>query len=285
MKCPKCENIYETILFLSKHWVKTHKETTEKLYQEFYGITQKFCECGCGQPTKFLDAGRGYSTLIRGHGARIKNNFQSEKSIKNSLATRQKMLETGEWKPFASKETGEHWSKGLTKETDERIAKMAETISSNEEEIKRRSERMKKGRLDGTVPTLYGKDHSQWKGGTSSLLPVCHSNKKLFDNWKYPKLCASNFTCQKCDVNKKIDSSIELEVHHDEEKMSDIVRKIAIENGWTDYYAISPSTDEKTQELKNKIADAVANYHIENNVSAIVLCESCHKKEHNKYNL
>lgn len=238
------------------------------------------CKCGCGGEVKFLDITRGFADYIRGHHSRIKNNFQTEKSVKNSLATRKKMIETGEWKPFNSNETGEHWSKGLTKETDERIAKMANSIANNHEEIKRRSERMKKGRLDGTIPTLYGEDHSQWKGGISCLRSISHS--KLYAVWKLPKIKAANYKCQICDKGGT------MEVHHDKERFAEILNNLATIHGWeTSTWKSDESweVDEKYHAIKTQIADAVADYHIENNVSGIVLCEECHKKEHEKYNL
>lgn len=280
MKCPNCSKQYETIVSLSKHWSKTHKKTTESLYQELHGVGQKLCACGCGGATKFLDAGRGYSDFLRGHIARIKNNFQTDKAKENSLATRRKMLETGEWKPFTLNETGERWSKGLTKETDERIAKMAETIRGNTEEIERRSQRMKENRLNGTIPTLRGKEHSQWKGGISCLRDITYS--LLYAKWKLPKLQEANFKCRFCNASGK------MEVHHDEEKFATILNRLAQEMKWdVETWKTDPewNTSPKYQELKNEIAEAVADYHIKNNVSGIVLCESCHEKEHAKYNL
>jgi hypothetical protein len=32
--------------------------------------------------------------------------------------------------------------------------------------------------------------------------------------------------------------------------------------------------------MKDQIAKAVAQYHVENNISGVVLCSKCHKKEH-----
>lgn len=280
MKCPICIKEYETITSLSKHWTKTHKKNTESLYCEFYGVEQKLCECGCGKPTRFLDAGRGYCAFIHGHSAKVKNNFQSDKAKQNSLKTRKKMLETGDWKPFASKETGEHWSKGLTKETDERIAKMANSIKSNQEEIDRRAARMKENRLNGTIPTLRGKDHSQWKGGISCLRDLTYS--RLYVNWKLPKLKEANYKCVRCNSGGK------MEVHHDKEKFADILNKMAKEMKWNvETWKTDPkwSSETEYQALKTEIADAVADFHIKNNVSGIVLCETCHEKEHEKYNL
>jgi hypothetical protein len=276
MKCPICDYEHQKIISLSIHYRSKHNKTSKELYVSLYcNEIEPTCKCGCGESVKFLDTTRGFTDYVRGHSSRVKNNFQSEKSIKNSLATRQKMLETGEWKPFTSKETGEHWSKGLTKETDERIAKMAETISSNEEEIKKRSERMRLGRLNGTIQTLYGKDHSQWKGGISCLRSLSYS--RLYKEWKLPKLKEANFKCSICQSNEN------LEVHHNIETFSSILNKLTKQNNWSvETWKIDPKWNEQTeyQELKNKIADAVANYHIENNVSGVVLCNKCHDKNH-----
>jgi hypothetical protein len=66
--------------------------------------------------------------------------------------------------------------------------------------------------------------------------------------------------------------------------MSEIVREVARKLGWNDHYALAPK-DPDSQLLKDAISDAVAEYHIQNNVSGIVLCHKCHNAEHGKYNL
>lgn len=279
--CPFCsDKTYETIISLSKHWTKTHKETTEILYLRLNGMEKPpVCGCGCGEPVKFLDAGRGYSEYVWGHKSRVSNNFQTEKSKNNSKVTRRKMLEEGTWKPFTTKETGEHWSKGLTKETDERIRKMAETISQPEE-IKKRSERMHKNRITGIVRTLRKEEHSQWKGGISSLNVMCRNDPTLYSKWKYPILKANNFHCSKCN------STAYVVVHHDKETFSEIMNRFALLYKWEQ--ARSTHIEPENLELKNlkeHICSEVVRYHIENNISGIVLCQECHKATHNKHNL
>lgn len=273
-KCPKCENEYDNIISLSKHWSRTHKEETKTLYMYINNLTSSpTCGCGCGQEVKFLDAGRGFSEYVWGHKARVANNFNTEKSKTNSLQTRKKMLEEGTWKPFHEKESGEHWSKGKTAETDARIAKGRNSIISNPEELKRRSVRMKENRLNGTIPTLT---HSQWKGGISSLNHTCMSNPKLYKEWIYPKLASKQFKCELCS------SSQNIEVHHDQETFSAIYNRFAEEYRYSLKLttSISPETDPEIYMLKMMISDAVAEYHIDNNVSGKVLCEVCHKEQH-----
>jgi len=234
------------------------------------------CACGCGGAVKFLDAGRGYSTYARGHQSRVNNNFQTEKSRTNSIKTRRKILEEGTWKPFASNETGNVWNAGLTKE-DPRIA-AAISKRETDEYKKISSERMKEGRISGKIPTLRGENHSQWNGGISSLNHTCRSNTKLYRDWIYPKLKENNFKCSMCSSDGR------LEVHHDKESFSQIYTKIAEKFSFPMKITVSlsPDTDPEIQMLKMKISDAVAQYHIDNNTSGKVLCENCHKLEHEK---
>ena len=280
-KCPGCLCSYDTIVSLSKHWTKTHKLTTANLWLQLNGLTEiPRCKCGCRSEVTFLDAGRGFNEFILGHAARVNNNYQTEKSINNSLETRQKMLQDGTWKPFISNETGEHWSKGLTKETDERVAKMSETIIGNHNEVVRRSEQMKQQWVNESLYSLHGSEHPNWAGGVSSLNIMCRNNTKLYKEWKYPKLSKSNFKCELCQ------RSDNLAVHHDKESFSTILREIAKEKNWEENLTSKTSPDDiMLFELKQEISETVADYHIKNNVSGIVLCDTCHKTQHNKHNI
>lgn len=277
-KCPECPYSYDMMLSLARHWTRGHKFSTENLYLKFNNLTEApKCPCDCGETLTFLDCVNGYRKYFGGHRARVENNYQMERVVKKSLETRRQMLKDGTWKPFVSLETGEMWSKGLTKETDERIAKMAASINNNPEEILRRSKQMKEHRENGTISTLYGSEHSQWKGGISSIVMYCYNNKKLYNEWKFVLLKKSGFKCEVCD-------SIEnLHVHHDGIKMNDIVREIVKINNFN-IESIYKNSDKVSIETKELIGELVAEYHIKNNVSGKVLCETCHKKEHNSLN-
>ncbi len=226
------------------------------------------CMCGCNEETKFLDIGRGFSKYRVGHTTRVHNPINA-KGLENSIKTRRKMLGEGTWKPFVEKATGEHWSKGRTKENDERIAKKAERLNNNPEELKRRSERMYE--LKKTLIIPKGKDHWNWKGGFSTLAMYCHGNPLLYTEWKYPKLIAAGFKCSRCGFGK------ELQVHHSKEKMSTIVKLVMEQHGVL-------GKDWKIESNRQIIIDAVLKYHIDNNIEGIVLCRDCHKQEHPSLN-
>lgn len=277
-KCPICQEIFKNSIVLLRHAKYAHDLGSEEVYRKRHNIVQNpVCGCGCGEEVVFVVFSVGYREYKRGHKSRVSNNFQTEKSKKNSIKTRRKMLKDGTWKPFAEKASGKHWNScGLTAATDVRIAKGRDAILNNPKELKKRSLRMKKNRLNGTVPTLSGKNHSQWKGGISSLNHTCRASKRLHDEWKFPKMKKADFKCQSCGFVGYI------EVHHDKETFSDIYTKIAEKMGYQKAMCagLDPEKDEKMINLKFAISDAVADYHIKNKVSGIVLCEKCHKHRH-----
>lgn len=272
--CPMCSKSFAKINSLSLHYRKVHKKPAKDLYTYHYlkGIEPK-CGCGCGSAVKFLDITRGFTKYVQGHASRVKNNFNTEKSKTNSLKTRRKMLEEGSWKPFASNETGNVWNAGLTKQ-DPRVAAAIEKRETAEYK-KTASKRMREPRLSGKIPTQTRENHSQWRGGVSPLNVYCRANRKLYTEWKYPLLEKAQFKCEMCSK-----SGPGLEIHHDKEKMCDIIHRFATKYEWSGFYSMQSETDTDTIEIKTKISDAVAQYHIDNNVSGKVLCEDCHKEQH-----
>ena len=237
-KCPDCEKEFEKITSLSIHYRSIHKKTAKQLYVDLFleGI-EPTCDCGCSGEVKFLSTSRGFRKYIRGHVSRVKgrNNFVTEKAQQNSANTRRKMIKEGTWKPFHLKETGEHWGSGLTKETDERIARMA--AQKNLPETKKfYAKKMSDHWKDGTIVAQHGKNHSQWKGGVSPLTAVCHSYPDFYKKWKRSILEKVRFSCTSCGKqsgSKKCDGTrVKIEVHHPNERMAEIIRKIAIKYNW-----------------------------------------------------
>ena len=258
-----------TWLELHQHAVDEHQLTPRQYHAliQFppHGI-EATCACGCGSQVAFFLNTRTFGKYLRGHISRIKNNWgHNEKVLEKSHQTMRKMRADGLYPT---------WTKGLTKETDERLAalgrKVSKTLLSNPEKRLKLSQNMKINRLNGTIPTLYGEDHPQWKGGTSSLNAECHGDRRLYREWKYPKLKAANFRCTRCD------SDDNLCVHHDKETMSSIIHKLVID--------FSFDLPNETHERKTQIINAIISYHIDNDVSGVVLCHDCHKNEHPSLN-
>lgn len=221
------------------------------------------CECGCGQIiTKFWGIEKGYSKFVRGHHSRVHNNWGHNKvALQKSQDVRRQQIAGGEWVA---------WNKNQTKETDERVAAYGQTQAKNFTQERReiRSERMTANRLNKIVPDLKGKEHGMWRGGSSALQPLARA--RLHSVWTYPKLKAANFTCQGTGPHRGT-----LEVHHDQERFAAILQKaIAI------FGEVDPNSLDGDFERKSSISEWVADYHIDNNVSGIVLCEACHLAEH-----
>jgi hypothetical protein len=220
------------------------------------------CKCGCQEKTKYSYELKRFREYKQGHIARIKNNWGHNRSaIEKSSETRRKQFMSGKRKV---------WNDGLTMD-DPRVAnnilKFKESINSNPAELKRRSDLMSENRKNGVIPTLYGKESSQWKGGISEVGGIARNDKRLYDEWKYPILIRDGFKCVMCG------SSDKLHIHHDKETMSDIVKK-----------HMPDIEDIIDFELKKLIAAKIVDYHINNPVSAITLCSECHNNLHPSLN-
>ena len=203
----------------------------------------KCCKCGCGDTVK--------NEWSKGHYSRVHNNYgHNLKAIENSANTRREQYKNGERKV---------WNDGLTAETDERVANNGKQVSKAfiQDRKDRYSKIMKKNRLDGTVPTLYGRDSSRWQGGTSPLSARVYASNRLYSDWKFPILKKAEFKCEECGDNKN------LHVHHDKERMADILKSFV-----------------KDENPVEKVVD----YHIYSKVSGVVLCKIHHIEQHPSLN-
>ena len=258
-KCPKCERSFEGLDSIRIHWNKLHHSNSRELHLLLFlnGI-EPLCACGCGKVPRFLSLQVGYSKYIPGHQARVHNNWGHNVAAREkSQASRRESIANGEWEP---------WNKGETKDTHESVAAYgrsgSETIKNKPGELERRSERLRKHRLDGTVRTLYGSEHSQWRGGVSALQALVRAS--LNRAWTFPIMKRDGFKCTACG------STRDLCVHHDVEHFSPILRKAVAVLG-------EPGDDFAA---KDAITKWVVAYHIDNNVSGVTLCYQCHNDAH-----
>lgn len=268
-KCIDCNKECKDYEFLRKHRSRSHKIHSSKTYVDYFlkGIHPK-CKCGCGGEVNWHRRHKGknkFNPFIYGHHNRVHNNWgHNKKAQEKSAETRRKQYANGE--RFA-------WCKGLTKDTDVRLKllgeKSSKTIKSNPDELTRRSKRMSNLRKSGVIPTLYGNEHSQWKGGISTIQQISRGDKRIYHKWKFPILKRDGFKCVNCN------SEDELHVHHNKETFSDIIKKVMTLD---DYENIND------HEVKKNIADKILEYHINENVSGITLCKKCHGDIHPSLN-
>ena len=204
---------------------------------------KKYCKCGCKTVVK--------NEWVRGHVARVHNNWgHNPKAIENSAKTRREQFKNGERTV---------WNDGLTIE-DERVKENCKNLvkwNTSNKAKKVKSSNMKKQWKSGNLKVLYGKDSSQWQGGTSPLSARVYASNKLYKEWKYPILKKAGFKCKECGSSK------DLHIHHNKEMMNEILKKFT---------------------GKSNPVKKVVDYHVHNKISGVVLCYKHHKKQHPSLN-
>lgn len=174
-KCPWCD-VVKPLRGLACHVGKTHKQSVEELHRQvLHGGITPLCKCGCGQQVRWLQ--RYFGKYLRGH-----NSF-SQAARDSAADARREKAERGELVP---------WNKGLTKETDERIARVAERIAATVDgvEISRRlAERSNEAKLthrqnlSTALQTTYNEGRRAWNEGltketNASLASVASKNRE-----------------------------------------------------------------------------------------------------------
>lgn len=115
--CPLCgELTTKRLTTLTKHFSEAHGKSDEQVWESQFGARPK-CGCGCGGDTSWRGWGKGYGKVINGHNASIYTMYDRETAERISAARSAAL--TGR----------EGWAKGLTKDTDERVASRAESTS------------------------------------------------------------------------------------------------------------------------------------------------------------
>lgn len=96
--CKDCdEKFQDKTTFLKHNWFWHKKKYSATLTEYFYNGKTPLCKCGCGTEMIYRSKIGDFNEYVRGHISRIKNNFQTEKSINNSKKTIKKLNAEGKW--------------------------------------------------------------------------------------------------------------------------------------------------------------------------------------------
>ena len=151
INCPLC-NSFSTVKInkFDQHLITVHNTTSKDLYDLIHP-NDHLCNCGCNQEVKWINYRLGYSKFLRGHNGSIYSIYDEATALKISQKRSNSLLGKTGWSKGLSKETDDKiakralatsigrknafvkgeiniWNKGLTKEIDNRIAKSAENL-------------------------------------------------------------------------------------------------------------------------------------------------------------
>jgi len=127
--CPYCYQKFKDRVSLFKHTNFTHKiKSIQTILLIDYNNIVPLCKCGCGKETSYDSTLLKFSEYLKGHIARVNNNYNTDKSKKNSKKTRQINTTLGKYKGIPKSE--EH--KRKIRETHQRL-------KLSPEELKRRT--------------------------------------------------------------------------------------------------------------------------------------------------
>lgn len=207
-----------------------------------------FCLCGCGAEVK--------NKWVRGHSARV-NNPSKDPEVSRKKSEKLK-----------GRKGGPAWNKGLSTQTDERVAAYgrsnSESLQADPDRRAMRSTRLKQQWAKGEIRGPSGDQHGRWKGGVSTLQQRTRS--ALFQKWSRPIMVRDGFQCQRCHNAKGGD----LCVHHDRERFATIMHRIVA----------GRDVSQLTFEQQGSLVDEIVEHHISNSIHGITLCRYCHDEVH-----
>jgi len=193
VKCKVCGLEFETLDSLRRHNSQKHNMNAEQTYIDYVlnGI-EPTCKCGCGEKPKYLGVDAGFRDYIRGHAARVNNNWgHNESALKKSHETQKKMYASGELKI---------WNKGLTID-DVRVKDNIDKIMSNPERGKNISKKLK------DVPK--SEEHKEKIKLAANIRWSDESEREKQSNRLISHLIKNNYRNKKTKLEKKFQIIIE----------------------------------------------------------------------------
>jgi len=146
--CPLCGGFSgKRLTAFEAHLQEKHGKSSKEVWDELHGGSVK-CGCGCGAETKWNGWRNGYSKVVNGHNGSIYAVCSPEEAERIAAARSQALKGKESWSKGLTKESDERvrrrgvatgigrkaafeegsivaWNKGLTSETDERVAEAA----------------------------------------------------------------------------------------------------------------------------------------------------------------
>lgn len=149
VRCSLCDNFTsKRLTSLEKHFSETHSTTSQAEWDRL-NAGPTLCACGCEEATSWRGWKQGYALVVVGHNGSIEKVYGPDKAREISDKRKQRLIGRPSWAKGLTKESDERiakrgiatakgrkkafadgkitaWSKGLSKETDERLARAAE---------------------------------------------------------------------------------------------------------------------------------------------------------------
>ena len=154
--CPLCAAFSsKRLTALEKHFNDVHGQTSKSVWDRLNN-GPAVCQCGCGAETKWNGWAVSYSRFVDGHNGSIYKSYSREQAEEISRKRSESLRGGSSWCKGLTKETDAKvarraaatsdgrkeafkngdivaWAKGLTKETDERVARISEILKEKYE--------------------------------------------------------------------------------------------------------------------------------------------------------
>jgi very-short-patch-repair endonuclease len=179
--CKECNLEFESLDSLRRHRSQKHGINAEQTYIDYVlGGVEPKCKCGCDEKPKYIGVDAGFRDYIRGHAARINNNWgHNKEAIQKSHETQKKMHSSGELTI---------WNKGLTVD-DDRVRDNINKVISNPNRGKNISKKLTgipkseehKRKLKETANIRWSKEGEREKQSNRLI------DRLIKNNYKNPK--------------------------------------------------------------------------------------------------
>lgn len=223
-KCPLCGYVSKRLTDFERHLTSEHGMTARELWDKEHN-GPALCRCGCGGTTKWLGWNLGYSGLLVGHNANLVSVYGQEAAREISDKRRKKL--TGR--------TG--WAKGLTK-SDPRIESRSKSISESRKAAfadgKIRS--WSKGKSKETDERLsrLSKRHKE-RYASGELVPWAKGLSKESDQRIRNMAAKVSLTHQNLSIRKRLDELKRLKAHEIKERIESSGKLKLIESSLDEY--------------------------------------------------